>query len=47
MTSDRGSAALVRLGESKTAYGTLVEKTEWQTPLRRLGVGGKIILKWT
>jgi len=46
VTSDRGSAALARLGESKTTYGALVEKTDWKAPLRRLGVGGRIILNW-
>ena len=46
MTSDRGSPVLARFGENKTAYGALVEKTDWKAPLRRVGVGGRIILNW-
>jgi hypothetical protein len=37
---------MVHMQKIRNAYSILVRKSEWERPLTRLGVDGKIILEW-
>jgi len=37
---------VARMGERRGAYSVLVQKRQGKRPLRRLGIKGRIILKW-
>jgi hypothetical protein len=43
---DEISSACSTHGEKRNAYRALVGKPEGKRPLGRLGIGGRIIVKW-
>jgi hypothetical protein len=43
----RGAGHVARKGEERGVYRVLVGRPERKRPLGRLGVGGRITLRWT
>jgi hypothetical protein len=43
----RWAGHVARMGEGRGVYRVLVRRPERKRPLRRLGVGGRVTLRWT